>query len=231
MYFKSMKFFSNTHIQSAALSARLAYQCEQEHSDDTNSEVQLNHMIFVINAIISSVSYLEANINELFVECSENKTGFKSNLRTNMINDSVIEALERSWKLGVPRTAKFSILNKYDIALALAGIDSIDKSTSVYENADTLIKLRNSLVHYEPEWINDYLSDSELTNKMAKRLKGKFDLNPLTGEGNPFYPDKCLSHGCAEWAVKTSLEYVDNFSSMFGFIPRHSNVDSHLGTR
>ena len=30
-------------------------------------------------------------------------------------------------------------------------------------------------------------------------LRGKFVLNPLTGKGNPFYPDKCLDHSYAAW--------------------------------
>ncbi|MEN8906392.1 MAG: hypothetical protein ABF289_10590 [Clostridiales bacterium] len=38
-------------------------------------------------------------------------------------------------------------------------------------------------------------------------------MNPLIkNSSNAFYPDKCLSSGCAKWACISSIEFVDNFA-------------------
>lgn len=34
---------------------------------------------------------------------------------------------------------------------------------------------------------------------------------PFTGKGNPFFPDRCLSHGCAVWAWNAALSFCDEF--------------------
>jgi hypothetical protein len=62
-------------------------------------------------------------------------------------------------------------------------------------------------------------------------LQGKFNLNPLTGAGNPFYPDKCLGHGCAEWAVNSSIKFVDEFFEKLGSTPVFDHVREQLKTK
>jgi len=31
--------------------------------------------------------------------------------------------------------------------------------------------------------------------------------------GNPYFPDKCLGAGCAEWAVVSAKSFADDFCS------------------
>ncbi len=58
---------------------------------------------------------------------------------------------------------------------------------------------------------------------MARRLRDRgFAPNPFfSGSGNPFFPDKCLGHGCAKWALESSVEFADAFFSRMGIVPRH----------
>jgi hypothetical protein len=96
---------------------------------------------------------------------------------------------------------------------------------------DCLIKLRNALVHYEPEWTINISDTEKITvQKFEKILKGKFQLNPLTGEGNSFFPDKCLGHGCAEWAVKSSIMFADEFFLRMRLKPTYDHVRSCILT-
>ncbi len=52
-----------------------------------------------------------------------------------------------------PRTASYPILDKYEIALELNGMDPISNSSNPYQDVKLLVDLRNSLIHYEPETI------------------------------------------------------------------------------
>ena len=78
---------------------------------------------------------------------------------------------------------------------------------------DLLIDLRNMLVHFKPEWDNDQKKHKEV----EKKLKGRFELNPFWPKNNPiFFPFKCLSHGCANWAVGSSMRFILQFFALIG---------------
>lgn len=142
--------------------------------------------------------------------------------------------LAKMWERNIPRTAKFSILEKYLVALDLADRPSLDKGQEAFQNVNSLIRLRNALIHYEPESVLIY-STSTISqkdqHKLEQDLKGNFKENPLTGKGNPFYPDKCLGHGCAEWGVISCLSFSDEFFSKLGIEPIYKNVRPLLDTQ
>jgi hypothetical protein len=54
-----------------------------------------------------------------------------------------------------------------------------------------------------------------------------FTLNPLMPT-NPFFPDRCLSHGCANWAVETSLRFVREFCAAMTITPLFDKVVVNL---
>ena len=74
-------------------------------------------------------------------------------------------------------------------------------------DTDNLRRLRNALVHYKPEW------DTELKEhrNLEDRLDGRFPLNPYAHSNYAFFPKKCLGHGCAAWAVETSVAFLEEF--------------------
>lgn len=82
----------------------------------------------------------------------------------------------------------------------------------------SVIRLRNALVHFEPESLpaGRRAADMRTSHKFEGMLKGKFSLNPFTGEGNAFWPSKALSHGCAKWALKSTVAFVEDFVGRMG---------------
>lgn len=58
------------------------------------------------------------------------------------------ELVDEIWRL----VEMGSIFDKYDMALFLKKKRHLDKGTNPYQEADNLIKLRNALVHFKPEW-------------------------------------------------------------------------------
>jgi hypothetical protein len=122
-------------------------------------------------------------------------------------------------------------LDKFKTALELSKLEPFDTNTFPYQDITLVMKLRNALVHYKPESSKAPMSD-DFTSKdihiFEKRLKNKFPLNPLTSLGNPFFPDKCLSHGCSQWTVQSCIKFADLFYSKMGMANPYEHVRNRL---
>jgi hypothetical protein len=142
---------------------------------------------------MSATAALEALINELFI-------AHDGKLR------SLLEDFETGFwgKNGIERKP---ILKKYQHALAMLNAPPLDERLSPYRDAWGLIELRNSLVHYKPTWDPDRKRQTELTEV----LKDCFPLSPFPDGGSDFVTMKCMSAGCANWAVSTVVALVKEF--------------------
>ena len=216
-------YYSHYHLTAAAFFARQSAQIERNNpsGDAGSSEDLLQHRAYVTGCIFSSVSFLEAQINEVFTDASEDKRDF-----IHPLGDRIFLFAEM-WRLDVPRTASFPILKKYEIALALAQKDSFDRGDVIYQDTKLLIKLRNALIHYEPL---SSTGSAKASRDEEERFRGKFVLNPLTGSKTPFFPERCMGHGCAQWAVTTSVRFVDHFCERLGIKPFFDSVRQSLNT-
>lgn len=223
---KSRTCYSISHIRSAALFSRLSADVEKTFDGKYSEELDIKQNAYVTGTVLAAVSFLEATINELFADVYDKIPDV-----VNQLEQMAIHQMSEMWKLEVPKTASFKILQKFQIALTLARKPLFDAGKSPYQDVDCLIKLRNALVHYEPEWTINISDTEKITvQKFEKILKGKFQLNPLTGEGNSFFPDKCLGHGCAEWAVKSSIMFADEFFLRMRLKPTYDHVRSCILT-
>lgn len=219
-------YFSIQHILSAGYLCKKLIEFEKTISNENNDDDLIDHRSLVVSTILSCASFLEANINELFMDASENPNGIVKDLPK-----STIKVLSKMWSRGIPRTASYPILEKYQIALALSNKKEFDLGTSLIQNITVLIKLRNALVHYEPESVitKDIAETSTIKKqKLEQQLKGKFPLNPYTGIDNPFFPDKCLSLGCALWAFNSCINFTDDFFMKLGIVPTYQRIRHKL---
>lgn len=213
--------FSVQHIRSAAIFSRLADKMEQECRDNLSEVAEYEHKACVTGAIFTATSFLESTINEVFWETSESAGEPGKNLPSE-----VKKVMSEMWKHKIPKTASYPILKKYQIALVLAGKPQFDTGRRPYQDIDALVQLRNALIHFEPEWVS-----SDQPQNIEKQLQGKFELNPLVPEGCAFFPHRCLSHSCAEWAVKSSLKFTDDFFARIGITPKYENFRSMLNPK
>lgn len=205
----SRSYFSLPLLRGAAQFARQSRQYELAHSGSFEPDKVFEHRACVLGAVFLSTAALEATANELFSDAAET-----AGSRVAHLTPETRELMSRLWEKGIPRTARYKILEKYDIALTLMRKDPLDVSKYPYQDAKALVTLRNALIHFEPSW---QLHDTgqgipaEKTSSFEKALKGKFAVNPLAGAGNPYYPDKLLGHGCAAWAVGCTISFINNF--------------------
>lgn len=206
--------FSNTHIQSAVTFSRMAFEIERKYKDSyTSAPVpqRIQYEACVLGAILCSVGYLEANINEFF----SNINDYDYRKEKYIMKPKIRTLISRMWELGVPKTARYSVLEKYQIALTLCDKELTEKGKPPFQDIQLLIQLRNALTHYEPEWVTTLsdLPEKITVQTLEKKLKNKFVTNPFVLDIDPFFPDKCLSYDCAKWAISNSIEFTQEFYS------------------
>jgi len=188
---------SKIHFRGAQLLADRAAALEPPDrpiADDTF----LEHRALVTGAVLMAVAALEASINELYLEVvhDEPKT-------TEAMDGRALALIKQFW----PDTERLPILEKYQRVLVLADRSPLPKGDKVYQAADHAIKLRDTLVHYKPEWHDEKGRHRWLED----RLRGKFPLNVVPPGVNLWFPHQCLSAGCAKWSIQVASDFMRAF--------------------
>ena len=219
-------YFSIQHLLSASLFLKNLIDFEIQLSPDTNDDELLVHRALIVSIIMSCVAFLEATINEIFMDSIEIPHGIILDLE-----EPAIKLFSQMWKNGIPRTAGYPIIEKYQIALTLASKNEFDLGTNLVENILLLTKLRNALIHFEPDSVvtkSLFEPEKVKRQKLESQLKGKFKLNQYTGVNNPFFPDKCLSLDCALWAINSSLCFTDEFFMRLEILPTYQKIKHRI---
>ena len=217
------------HLQSAALFARLSAKFEKAYvGKELWEELYAEHKAYVTGAILTAVAFLEATINELFSDAAEKRHNLIKEL-----NGETRLLIANMWEIDHFKQAR--ILEKFQVALKLAQKQPFVEGESPYQGVSDLIQFRNTLVHYKPDWLTvETINEPKPKNqtnleKLKERLRNKFLSSPL--KGDDFFPNKYLSHGCAEWAVTSSLEFGDDFFSRMALPPRWNDIRGRLNTK
>lgn len=198
------------HIFSAHHFSELAQVLEGRGAEDLSAEEKWRHRAFVIGAAFSASAFLEASINELYLELQN--LGQSGHPR---LPPRELGLLLRVW----PDVVGSPVLHKYQVALSISDADNYDESRPPYVDADSLLRLRDGLLSCTPDW-----DDSRGRHRtLEKRLRTKFPPSNLAPASAPWFPDRCLGAGCAKWAVKTAQAFSDDFCRRMG-IPTRARV-------
>jgi hypothetical protein len=199
------------HLMAAAYYARKSGELESEHAGKTFGGFWDEILWNVSASVLFGIAALEADANEIFSYPELSFPEYDSQL------------IDQIWTL----VEMESILDKYDMALFLKKKQHLDKGASAYQEADNLIKLRNALMHFKPEWHDE----KKAHKKIEQRLIGRFALSPFLPDDAEFFPMKCMSHGCAEWAVRTTLAFRAAFSADTGLEDKFAPSLLRLSTK
>ncbi len=205
---------SPTHIRAAALSTRRLHLCEKDEADrrakglslptDEFQAILQEHRVHAVVAVIESVAFLEATINEFLAAIAGERVEYSD---TVTLSPAVRTRLTVYWKDHI----RDNLLKKYQAALELIDVPPFEKVKTPYRGVQGLVKFRDALVHYKPRLMTD--DERHDTEKaLQDESKVRFVPNPLVPK-NDFYPDRVLHHESAKWAVNTSLEFADAFYS------------------
>ena len=184
------------HLFAAQHMADLACEIETNFSATSDPDVIRKHRTYVTGSVLAATAFLEASINELYLE----------------VQDHVQNGAQGRRVLAVPahfwsEAARPPILHKYQLALVVADAEPFDESRSPFRDADGLVALRDALVHGRPEWRDAHGRRQNL----ERRLRAKFPHNPFASEADADLLDRLLSAGCGVWAVRVAEKFSNDF--------------------
>ena len=103
-------------------------------------------------------------------------------------------------------------IDKCQDALTATGHPRLNTGSGTGQTFDVVRRLRNALVHYKPEWEHGFITGA-LYNDLKNRLKGRENRQRI---GEPWFPNKAVGAGCAEWAVDTSVAFALQWHTAMG---------------
>lgn len=228
---KIKNYLSLYHILAAAYFARQCLNIElrrDEASQKYDDDSAIEHRALVMASIASSVSFIEAAINEIFADAADKQ--HKSE-HIKQLDQETQDLLASLWEVeSYPRAA--STLDKYQAALKLAKKPILEKGKKPFQDVKILIELRNALVHFKPEWVvadTGGVNQADL-NILENKLKNKFPLNPFLKDARPLFPTRCMSHGCAKWAVISAITFAERFYTDMGMTNPLDTIRKNLQT-
>jgi hypothetical protein len=217
---REWRAWSPHHIQAACLFSRQAREVEVSYDPSLYGELHVKQNAYVTGAILASVAFLEATINEFLAGAADSKHGVARELPP-----SLTALLGDLWKPPLPR---MPIQEKFQRALTVARKKPFDKGAQPYQDVHLLIDLRNQLVHYVPRVAITY-SAIDPSAVVQHKIAGKFAPNPLF-PSDVASLDKYLGHGCARWAALCSLAFADEFYRRIRVTPRYEHQRPELRT-
>ncbi len=210
-------YYSSYHLWAALRFAREA-ACREKALEASTPVFDIEQRAYVTSGVVSSAAFLEAAINEVLKDAADAHHSYVGELESDGLR-----RLKRLWdKTEGPEGRRIPMLKKYQQALVACSRQPFTEGQFPHQDAATLVHLRNHLLHFKPRTATAYDEQA-----LQRHLAGKFRLNSLIPEpcGNPFFPDKCLGAGCAQWAVDSALGLADEFFSRLGVVPNYQRVD------
>jgi hypothetical protein len=193
--------FAWQHLKSATLFRDEVLRLERAQAEGLTGSRWEEIRSYASSCIMASVASLEALINELFIAPNCPLRPMLANFEADFWGQKGIE--------------RKSVLSKFQHALSMLGAEQFDTSTVPYRDAWALVELRNVLVHYKPTWD----SDRKQKVKMTEFLEGKFEHSRYASAGDDFVTGKCMSSGCAAWAVSAIFAFLREFSARTSIDP------------
>jgi hypothetical protein len=139
-----------------------------------------------------SVAALESYANEMYFEGAVLKPS---------MNASAAEEMARI-------IDRETIVKKYSLALSIIKDKKLNSDIPVSQNVEALIKVRNSIIHFKPEWFGE----KDKHEKLSLLLKNRFQPSPFLAN-EPLFPRAWASHSFTVWALKTTINFIEHFHS------------------
>ncbi|MEN8260512.1 MAG: hypothetical protein ABFS02_07985 [Pseudomonadota bacterium] len=179
------------HLSSAASFSRCVGELEAEHSGKEFGEFWRDIFANSTAAVFASIAALESYANELFID------------HERVFPEIRIEVMAKLWELYEQKPP----LEKFEFALLLKKGRNFEHGASPYQDVAALVKLRNGLIHFKPEWF----SEQEEHTKLSSLLQYRAVLGPFFPKTEPLFPRGWASHATVAWAVRSVFDFIVEF--------------------
>lgn len=200
--------FASQHLFTAATLARHVHELEQEHRGAEFGKFHQDLLGYSVGAVVLAAASLEAYINEIL---TDRKFHFSAP-EPKQLDDACNKLLKSP-----------GILKKFDYARGLRDIAAQDRNSEPRMSAFALCELRNELMHFKPEWPNEALNHTRLSELLAPYIRHS---EWLTGDS--LFPKAWAGSESTAWAIRTALDFVAEFSAATGiedkFAPHRAEV-------
>lgn len=105
-------------------------------------------------------------------------------------------------------------------ALRASGRQPLDIGRDPGQSFNVVRHLRNALLHYVPEWEHDFIN-GDLYADLERRLRGRENRQQVV---DPWFPNRALGAGCADWAVTTSLDFAKQWHTAMNLSPDFDTI-------
>lgn len=204
MGIETRKSFVGEHLRAIDTFEIRTRKIEDEYGgkswNEISSNIRTQHTTFSISGIIRSIAFLEANINEIIrritMNLSNTYSGYELHprLRSKVSSDKAQELIEK----------RKPTLDKYDTILREFGEADISTGKGVGQDVQSIIELRNHLVHASPSMLPPDQPPEEGIPKEV-RWSNPFDT------GNMASLNRCLGLTMIEWVADSCFEYAEEF--------------------
>src|SRR5260221_14757880 len=109
---RTRMYYSQQHIQSAALFTRQSYQIESDYNGTPLNELIVEHRSYVTGAIFAAVSFIEYSINELFLDTVDHPDG---ELGSHLVFSTKL-LMGGIWEICISKNFHYPIIDKYQNA-------------------------------------------------------------------------------------------------------------------
>jgi hypothetical protein len=176
----------------------------------------LSVMEFAASAVIMSVAALEGIVNELFAEAVKRSRGEGLGMPVSGERAVVERRWAAMWRRGMSKPG-YTIADKLQSLVELSDLEPLPTSRGSLQHLAALVHLRNRLVHAEPvtQKHAPFRPIAE-RGELEKLLSGKFEPSTLLPITVPFVWARCLSAGCAKWAVETRVAVRNDLYAALG---------------
>lgn len=179
------------HLLSAAALCRRVGEIERANAGKEFGEFWQDIFANASGAVFASIASLESYANELFID---HKTVFPE-LR--------VEVMAKLWELFEQKPT----LEKFEFALLIKSAPDFDRGAAPYQDVAAIIRLRNGLIHFKPEWF----SEQEEHARISALLKHRATLSPFFPATEPLFPRGWTSHATVKWVVRSVLTFILEF--------------------
>lgn len=106
-----------------------------------------------------------------------------------------------------------------------ANAQQLDYTDPLWMDAQTVIDLRNRLIHYKHDWLDAGTENMVGENRLygsplQSRLEAAFEFLPTTVH----YIPRFLSPDCAAWAINSATAFLDEFFARLGRTAHHDHL-------